>query len=98
MFDWDEANTAHIAKHGVEPYEAQEVIANGPIDLAVTIRNGEERIEQIGETAAGRILQVITTIRNGRIRVVTALPLRSRWHEWYFAMKEGRNARNKNIP
>jgi hypothetical protein len=97
-FDWDEFNTAHIANHGVEPHEAEEVITNDPIDLAETIRNGEERTEQIGETTAGRILQVVTTVRNGRIRVVTALPLRSRWHAWYFALKEDRNAGDKNIP
>ncbi len=97
-FDWDESNIAHIARHGVEPQEAEEVVSNDPIDLAVTIRNGEERTEQVGETSAGRILQVVTTFRNSKIRVVTALPLRSRWHAWYFALKENRDARDKNIP
>ncbi len=98
FFDWDEFNIAHIARHGVKPHEAEEVVTNEPIDLAVKIRNGEERTEQVGETVTGRILQVVTTIRNSRIRVVTALPLRSRWHAWYFALKEDRDARDKNIP
>jgi hypothetical protein len=49
-FEWDEANTAHIAKHGVEPHEAEEVISNDPIDLSAGLRNAEERSEQIGET------------------------------------------------
>ena len=97
MFDWDEFNTAHIANHGVEMHEAEEVIANEPIDLTVTIRNGEERSEQIGQTDNGRILRVVTTMRNGKIRVITAIPLRSRWHERYFALKEKSNARKQDL-
>jgi hypothetical protein len=92
FFDWDEFNTAHIAKHGVEPHEAEEVVTNDPIDLSVSLRNGEERTEQIGETANGRILRVVTTLRNGNIRVITAIPLRTRWHERYFALREKWNA------
>jgi uncharacterized DUF497 family protein len=97
-FDWDEFNIAHIAKHGVEPHEAEEVITNDPIDLAATIRNGEERSEQVGETDKGRILRVDTTLRNGKIRVITAIPLRTRWHKRYFAMKEKWNAGKPNLP
>jgi uncharacterized DUF497 family protein len=97
-FEWDGENTSHIARHGIEPYEAEEVILNDPIDLAITLRNGEERIEQIGETATGRILRVVTTLRQDKIRIVTAIPLKSRWHSRYFAMKEQRNARNKSSP
>jgi uncharacterized protein len=97
-FDWDEFNPAHIARHGVEPHEAEEVITNDPIDLAITIRNGEERSEQVGETDKRRILRVVTTVRNGNTRVITAIPLRSRWHAWYYVLKENSNARDKNIP
>jgi hypothetical protein len=91
-FDWDEANIAHIARHGVKPHEAEEVILNEPIDLAYVVRNGEERIEQIGETLAGRILTVVSMFRTGKIRVVTARPLRSRYRGRYLKMKEERNA------
>ena len=97
MFDWDEANAVHIAKHGVEPHEAEEVTTNYPIDLAVTIRNGEERTEQVGETNNGRIIRVVTTLRHGKIRVIMAIPLRTRWHARYFAMKGNQYARDKNI-
>jgi uncharacterized protein len=95
-FDWDEFNTAHIAKHRVEPHEAEEVIANDPIDLSIGLRHGEERTEQIGETENGRILRVVTTLRNGNIRVITAIPLRTRWHERYFALREKWNAGKQN--
>lgn len=53
MFDWDEANTAHIAEHGVLPSEAEEVVLNSPLDVEYTIRNGEVRLRQAGETLAG---------------------------------------------
>jgi uncharacterized DUF497 family protein len=97
-FDWDEFNIAHIARHGVEPYEAEEVISNNPIDVSEVVRNGEERSEQVGETDKGRILRVVTTLRNGNVRVITAIPLRTRWHDRYFAMKEKWNAGKQNIP
>ena len=74
MFDWDEANIAHIAEHHVVPHEAEEVITSDPLDVNYSIRNGETRIRQVGETSAGRILAVVSTLRDGRTRVVTAYP------------------------
>jgi uncharacterized DUF497 family protein len=55
-FDWDRANIEHIAKHGVTPAEAEQVVLNDPVDLTLQLRDGEERTPQIGETNAGRIL------------------------------------------
>jgi len=71
LFDWDDANIAHIAEHDVLPTEAEEVIANKPVDVGYQTRNGEERLMQIGETLAGRMLVVVTTPRKGLLRVVT---------------------------
>ena len=68
--DWEEANTAHIARHGVRPEEA---LAN-PRRLVLRIRSqrGEERWAALGATEAGRILFVVFTRRRGRARVITA--------------------------
>jgi uncharacterized DUF497 family protein len=74
LFDWDEANIAHIAEHGISTGEAEEVVTNNPLDLEYTVRNGEARLRQAGETSTGRILAVVTVMRSGRIRVVTAYP------------------------
>jgi uncharacterized DUF497 family protein len=87
MFDWDEDNLRHVAEHGVEPFEAEEVIANNPVDLEVQYRNGEERMLQIGETSALRILVVVTTWRGSRIRVVTAFPAAPQLRKFYAAHK-----------
>ena len=48
-FDWDEANTAHIARHGVRPEEAEEALTD-PRRLVLRIRSqrGEERWAALG--------------------------------------------------
>ncbi len=88
MFDWDEGNTAHIAEHGVLPFEVEEVIANNPLDLGYEVRNSEERLRQVGETLEGRILAVITVHRSGRTRVVTAYPASRSLRATYLQYKE----------
>jgi uncharacterized protein len=72
MFHWDAGNVDHIAKHGITPAEAEQVILNNPFDLELQVRNGETRIPQLGETDGGRVLVVVTTMRDELIRVVTA--------------------------
>jgi hypothetical protein len=71
-FDWDKANIAHIAAHGVLPQEAEEVIANNPLDLSYEMQDGEPRFRQVGETSSGRVLLVVSTERRGVTRVITA--------------------------
>jgi len=72
MFDWDDANVAHLARHGVTPDEAEQAINIAPIDLESQYYEGEERFLLMGVTAAGRVLVVAITWRAGSARVVTA--------------------------
>jgi uncharacterized DUF497 family protein len=65
MFHWDAGNVDHIAKHGITPAEAEQVILNNPFDLELQVRNGETRIPQLGETDGGRVLVVVTTMHSG---------------------------------
>ena len=71
-FDWDDANVKHLARHRVLPREAEYALRHEPIDLGTEIVDGEERYASLGATAKGRVLVVVTTWRNDRIRVVTA--------------------------
>lgn len=87
MFHWDEGNVDHIAKHGITPAEAEQVILNNPFDLELQVRNGETRIPQLGETDAGRVLVVVTTMREELIRVVTAFPADVRLRKFYHTQK-----------
>ena len=74
LFDWDEHNIAHIARHGVTPAEAEQVLLNSPVDYELQEEEGEERTLQIGMTLAGRMLALASTLRSCRIRVITAFP------------------------
>lgn len=84
-FDWDEANTSHISRHGVTPPEAEQVITGDrPLEIAAQIREGELRRLCIGPTDSGRILTIVYTVRGRRLRVVTAYPA-SRDHRRLYA-------------
>ncbi len=87
VFQWDENNRNHIAKHGITPEEAEQIVKNDPFDITVNLRNGEERTVQLGETDAGRVLLVITTWRNEKVRVVTAYPAGKKLRELYSRQK-----------
>ncbi len=83
-FDWDDANRNHIALHQVTPQEAEQVIVNNPIDLSYEIIHGEERFGQMGETNNGRVLEIFTTFRKSKIRVVTCFrPTKARALQYF---------------
>ncbi len=70
-FEWDEANINHIANHGIEPEEAEEVLRNRP----VLRRSHSGRYVSIGKTDVGRYLAVIFEMKEMSVaRVVTARP------------------------
>jgi|ERR1700722_10664123 hypothetical protein len=54
-FDWDELNIRHLARHEIGRHEAEQLISNRPLDLESHLRDGEERVLQVGETDEGRI-------------------------------------------
>lgn len=59
-----------MAPHRVLPEEAEQVILSDPVDLGMEIVEGEERYLNLGTTKRGRILLVVTTWREHRVRVV----------------------------
>jgi len=86
-FDWDDANISHIAGHGVTRGEAEQAILNRPVDIGKELRNGEERLAQIGETDQGRVLVAISTMVENRIRVVTAWPANKAYRRYFATLK-----------
>jgi uncharacterized DUF497 family protein len=71
-FDWDDENKKHLAAHKVAPAEFEQVLNNDPIDLAFCLLDDEERYRSVGPTNRGRLLSVVWTIRNGKVRAITA--------------------------
>jgi len=72
-FDWDKANTEHIALHGVKPEEAEQALENDPFDLNYEVVEAEDRWISIGHTDRLRVLKLVWALRGDAVRVVTAL-------------------------
>jgi uncharacterized DUF497 family protein len=96
MFDWDKANIAHIAKHEVLPHEAEEAYSSNPLYLDYSIEDGEERHREVGETLAGRILVVVSTMRGDLVRIVTAYAAERPLRLTYLAFKESEQHGKEN--
>jgi uncharacterized protein len=82
-FEWDAANVAHIARHGITPEEREEAYWNGPMVIEVQERKRERRRLCLGETNAGRLLTFVITERKDKIRFVTAHPMHTKQREIY---------------
>jgi hypothetical protein len=95
-FDWDEFNIAHIAEHDVAPHEAEEAYDSNPLYLDYTVEDGEVRHREIGETLAGRILVVVSTMRGVLVRVVTAYSPDRSLRITYLAFKESEQHGKEN--
>jgi uncharacterized DUF497 family protein len=91
QFDWDAENVGHFAKHQIRPSEAEQIILNRPVDLESELRNGEKRVPHIGETDAGRILVVVSTMRSKKVRVVTAWQANKNYRRYFLSMKRNGN-------
>lgn len=72
-FEWDEDNEEHIARHGVVPDEAEEVLLDPRrVPAPAYSVYGERRRGVIGATEDGRVLAVIYAARGGVVRIITA--------------------------
>jgi len=71
IFEWDDKNIEHIARHNVEIDEAEAVFDNRPLIARVQ----EGKYLAIGQTDEGRYLVVVFVRKLGRTRVITARDL-----------------------
>lgn len=77
-FEWDQGNQrkSHV-KHGVSCDEVEEVFAVGSaaaIGVQVSPLVHEERLAIVGPTAENRLLVVVFTLRQGRVRPISTRP------------------------
>jgi len=91
QFDWNVENIRHLARHDILPAEAEQVLKNRPRDIESQLRNGEERVAQVGETDEGRILIVVSTMQDRKVRVVTAWPAKDRLRRYFLSQKRNGN-------
>jgi hypothetical protein len=75
-FEWDEGNRSKIArKHGVSRTEIEEVFNLGfaaAVGEQILPHADEGRYAIVGPTRAGRLIFVIFTLRDDRIRPISA--------------------------
>lgn len=75
-FEWDGGNrTKSSTKHAVTTIETEEVFSLGqaaPLGIQVSPKVPEERMAIVGVTTSGRILHIVFTIRNGKVRPISA--------------------------
>ena len=73
-FDWDEENREKNAKHRVEWKEIEEVFFNSRLLVLEDTKHSidEPRFIGYGSTSKGRILTVIFTVRENKIRPISA--------------------------
>jgi len=75
LFEWDDSNLRKIRAHRIRPEEVEEALSREPMLIYEQDANGEVRHVYYGETEHNRLLAIVLTERNGRIRVITAYDL-----------------------
>ena len=87
VFDWDDNNLRKIRAHRLNRADVEQAPANSPILVYEQNVGGEPRFVYYAETDAGRLLAVVLTERDDRIRVVTAYKLDAGQKKDYFARR-----------
>lgn len=84
-FEWDKFNTEKIlSKHGVAAGECEEVFLDEIIVVADEKHSHtEQRYNVLGATFLERLLFVVFTIRNNRLRIISARPMNRKEREIY---------------
>jgi len=75
IFEWDKWNlNKNRLKHNVEPNECEDIFFNKPLILSddPTHSHIEERFRALGKTNKNRLLFTAFTLRNEKIRVISA--------------------------
>ena len=74
-FEWDQGNlTKSQKKHDVSPDEIESVFElklAGPLGRQIAPAVEEERLNLVGPSSEGRMLSIVFTLRDGRVRPIS---------------------------
>jgi uncharacterized DUF497 family protein len=91
-FDWDDGNAdKNWLRHRVSQSECEQIFFNQPLVTAEDDLHSydESRHYALGQTDAGRLLFLVYTLRNERVRVISARDMTPRERKEYeYASKE----------
>lgn len=84
-FDWDEGNRGKNLRHAVQDWECEQIFFNEPLVVLGDPKHSlaEDRFAAFGQTDSGRMLVVIYTIRNQKIRVISARDMNKKERQFY---------------
>lgn len=85
-FDWDKGNlNKNVDKHNVTNQEAEELFSNEPFIVAEDKKHSqkEQRYLLWGKTVKERKLAIIFTIRNEKIRIISARDMNAKERRSY---------------
>jgi|SRR3990170_6780086 len=88
-FDWDAGNIDKIwERHKVSASECEQIFFHEPLVAAPDEKHfdREERFYALGHTDAGRLLFIVFTIRNNRIRPISARDMNRKERKEYEAL------------
>jgi uncharacterized DUF497 family protein len=75
-FDWDTGNSTKNEKHELSTNQIEFVFRSGaalPLGLQVAPdTKGEQRLGIVGPNSENRLVQIAFTMRNGKVRVISA--------------------------
>ena len=75
MFDWDRNNLRKIRAHRIKQAEVEQALTRCPVLIYEQDATGELRYVYYGETERSRMIAVVLTERDEKIRVITAYDL-----------------------
>ena len=74
-FDWDQNNLKKLRAHRIKVEEVEQALFREPILIYEQDAPGEARYVYYGETERNRLLAIVLTERDDKIRVITAYEL-----------------------
>ena len=86
-FDWDVSNLQHLARHRISRLEFEQAMTNDPVVVDFNDDSGEERWYALGATSSLRVLLLVFTYRDDRVRPITGWDAGKRLKESYFHRK-----------
>lgn len=90
-FEWDKHNSEKIkTKHGVTPFECEQVFFNLPLIAGGDEKHSEteNRFYMLGQTDFGRLLFLVFTVRNDKLRVISARDMNKKERRLYQTHEE----------
>lgn len=79
-FEWDKGNSEKPKKHGLTLEETEEAFSDENKVIFGDWKHSasEPRITLLGRTKKGRLLNITYTLRDSKIRVITARPINNK--------------------